>query len=140
MMRFHAKGGLSRKRSAIIRCRRANGVLRSGRTRHRSALLYSHAASHNKHQGKKMKHGIRVVGLLSAMLLTGSVWAQDYDDGGDKVQASDIAHALSGRPWYVSGMFSYVDSDSDRGSKAGLGGIVSEIGRASCRERVCQYV
>src|SRR3546814_6723743 len=86
MMRFHAKGGLSRKRSAIIRCRRANGVLRSGRTRHRSALLYSHAASHNKHQGKKMKHGIRVVGLLSAMLLTGSVWAQDYDDGGDKVQ------------------------------------------------------
>src|SRR3546814_2762066 len=45
------------------------------------------------------------------MLLTGSVWAQDYDDGGDKVQASDIAHALSGRPWYVSGMFSSVDSD-----------------------------
>src|SRR3546814_14713980 len=72
-----------------------------------------------------MKHGIRVVGLLSAMLLTGSVWAQDYDDGGDKVQASDIAHALSGRPWYVSGMFSYVDSDSDRGYKAGIVSIVS---------------
>lgn len=72
-----------------------------------------------------MKHGLKIVGLLSAMLLAGNVWAQDDDDGGDKVQASDIAHALSGRPWYVSGMFSYVDSDSDRGSKGGLGGIVS---------------
>src|SRR3546814_19947356 len=100
MMRFHAKGGLSRKRSAIIRCRRANGVLRSGRTRHRSALLYSHAASHNKHQGKKMKHGIRVVGLLSAMRLTGSVWAQDSQEGGEKGQASEIQHATTGGTWY----------------------------------------
>lgn len=67
-----------------------------------------------------MKHGLRVVGLLCAMFATGTVWAQD-----DDTQASDIAHALSGRPWYVSGMFSYVDADSDRGTKGGLGGIVS---------------
>src|SRR3546814_10013570 len=51
----------------------------------------------------------------SSDVCSSDLWAQDYDDGGDKVQASDIAHALSGRPWYVSGMFSYVDSDSDRG-------------------------
>jgi OOP family OmpA-OmpF porin len=66
-----------------------------------------------------MKHGLKVVGLLCAMFATGTVWAQD------DTQASDIAHALSGRPWYVSGMFSYVDADSDRGTKGGLGGIVS---------------
>lgn len=66
-----------------------------------------------------MKDGLKILGLLSAMLITGNVWAQDG------TQASDVQHALPGKPWYVSGMFSYVDSDSDRGSKGGLGGIVS---------------
>ncbi|NGY05315.1 hypothetical protein [Solimonas terrae] len=69
-----------------------------------------------------MKHGLKVVGLLCAMFATGAVWAQD---DGDEAGAADVTHALSGRPWYVSGMFSYVDSDSDRGTKGGLGGIVS---------------
>lgn len=71
-----------------------------------------------------MKHGLKIMGLLSALLITGNVWAQD-DDGGAEVEVADATRALNGRPWYVSGMFSYVDSDSDRGSKGGLGGIVS---------------
>lgn len=69
-----------------------------------------------------MKHSLKILSLLAALGFAGTALAQD---DGDDVQASDVAHALSGRPWYASGMFSYTDSDSDRGTKGGLGGTLS---------------
>lgn len=74
-----------------------------------------------------MKQRLKVLGLLCA-LFAASAWAQDDGaeppDDGD-TGAADVAHGLSGRPWYISGMFSYTDSDSDRGTDGGLGGILS---------------
>jgi OOP family OmpA-OmpF porin len=70
-----------------------------------------------------MKQMLKVAALLAALGFAGNAMAQG--DGSDEVQASDVAHALSGRPWYVSGMFSYTDSDSDRGTEGGLGSTIS---------------
>lgn len=68
-----------------------------------------------------VKHRLRLFGLLFALLGAGDALARDSDE----FPRSDLTPVLSGRPWYVSGMFSYVDADSDRGTDAGLGGMVS---------------
>ncbi|WP_051278510.1 OmpA family protein [Solimonas flava] len=61
--------------------------------------------------------GLKVIGLLCALLGAGQGWAQDDGERGPR--------GLEGTPWYVSPMFSYTDSDSDRGTDGGLGGILS---------------
>ncbi|NKF21448.1 outer membrane beta-barrel protein [Solimonas marina] len=65
-----------------------------------------------------MKNVLMVVGTLVALGLTSNALAQE-------TETYDPSLALNGRPWYGSAMFSYTDSDSDRGTKGGLGGTVS---------------
>lgn len=67
---------------------------------------------------------LTMAGLLCVLGASSQAWAQDddYDDG---LQASDVEHGVSGTPWYVSPMFTYIDADSDRGTDAGLGGSLS---------------
>ncbi|WP_157622842.1 OmpA family protein [Solimonas soli] len=68
--------------------------------------------------------GLRALGLVCALGVAGHAWAQD-EDGGNQLQAADVQHGMSGTPWYIAPMFSYTDSDSDRGTDGGLGGILA---------------
>jgi OmpA-OmpF porin, OOP family len=66
-----------------------------------------------------MRHRFGLFAAALALALTQPTLAQDdeYDE--------PAAAVLDGRPWYVSPMFSFSHTDSDRGTDDGLGGIIS---------------
>lgn len=71
-----------------------------------------------------MKQGLGLFAFLLTLAAAQPAFAQDEDDTGgyDQVPAES---ALSGRPYYVSPMFSYSRADKDRGTDDGIGGIIS---------------